>query len=413
MAVPVFLLIARRAGNLCFYALFLLALAAMVLDLRPCGKKFSQLLKEHWPLHLAMAGMLLAVLINQLALLDFAGRSYDYPSRMAFFAFLLWAALLVPYRLMKQLQWAYVAGALLAAVKMYIITDGGVSREYVDFMPIIEFGQLSLLLGFFAVLSLAYEEKSPALRRVGIGLKLLAGCGGLYAAYLSQTRGAWLGIPLFLLIAIAILGNRVHARKQFAIAVALLAIVTVLFGSTGIVRSRVLEARQSLVQYIAGENPDTSVGIRLQLWKGSWLLFKEHAGVGVGREHFTDALGDLERRRVITHQASIQPHSHDEILYNMVTLGMPGLIAILALYLVPAFYFWRETRHPDAEIRATAGMGLILCSGFLILGLVDVMFMWGVCDNFYGMFAAIFFAFIIRRKHELADWQVNPVRIVV
>lgn len=349
-----------------------------------------------------MAGMLLAILVNQLVLLDFANRTYDYPSRMAFFVVLLWVFLLVPYRLMRHMQWACVLGALLSAVKMYIITEGGVSRAYVDFMPIIEFAQLAQLLGFFSILSLAYVEENALLRRVGVALKLLAGGAGLYAAYLSQTRGAWIGIPVFILIAIGILGVRIQHRLQLVISAVLVVVIVVIFASTNLVRSRVLEAQQDLILYSSKQNLDTSLGIRLQLWQGSWLLFTEHPAVGVGRENFPAALGELEKRGVITNGARVQPHSHNELLYNMSTLGTVGLISILCLYLVPAFYFLREARHADKEIRATAGMGLVLCAGFLILGLVDVMFMWGVCDNFYAMFAAIFFAMIISRKQMLA-----------
>jgi O-antigen ligase len=286
---------------------------------------------------------------------------------------------------------------------MYIITDGGATRnEYVDFMPIIEFAQLTLLLGFFSLLSIDYSEENPMLRRVGIIVKTAACCASIYAAYLSQTRGAWISIPILLIIAIVILGRRMHAQKKLMAFAALLALIILTVASTAMVQQRLLQAKEDVTNYSQRENLDTSVGIRLQLWKGSWLLFTEHPLVGVGREQFPEALRELELRGVITNAARIQPHSHNEILYNMATLGAFGLFAILGLYLVPAFYFLREATHPDTEVRATAGMGLILCAGFFILGLTDVMLMWGVSDNFYSMLAAILFAFILQRKQIMA-----------
>jgi O-antigen ligase len=402
MSTVTCLLIVRRAGNLGFYALLLLAVIIAVCRIRPSGRSFYALLKEYWPLHLAMAGMVLAIFINQLVLGDFVVKTYDYPSRMAFFVVLLWAALLLPYRLIKHLQWAYVAGALLAAAYMYVTTAGGTFRSYVYFMPIIEFAQMTQLLGFFAVLSINYEVGSPAWRRAGIGLKLLAGAAGIYAAYLSQTRGAWLGLPALILITIVVLGGHISIRKQWATAIAVLIVVISLFASSNLVRQRIDGAQQDIAQYYLKGNAATSVGVRLQLWAGSWLLFVENPLVGVGREGFSTALGGLKKRGLLVPEASIQPHSHNEILYNMATLGTVGLIAILCLYLVPGFYFLREVFHVDREIRATAGMGLILCSGFLIQGLTDVMFMWGACDNFYAIFAAILFAFIIKRKTILS-----------
>lgn len=402
MSTVTCLLIVRRAGNLGFYALLLLAIIIAVCRIRPTGRSFYGLLKEYWPLHLAMAGMVLAIFINQLVLGNFVIKTYDYPSRMAFFVVLLWVALLLPYRLMKHLQWAYVAGTLLAAAYMYVTTMGGTLRGHVYFMPIIEFAQMTQLLGFFALLSINYEVRNPVWRRVGIGLKLLAGAAGIYAAYLSQTRGAWLGLPVFILITIAVLGRHISIRKQLATAVAVLILTASLFASSTLVRQRIDAAQQDIAQYYLKDNPVTSVGVRLQLWAGSWLLFVEHPLVGVGREGFSAALGGLEKRGLLVREASTQPHSHNEILYNMMTLGSFGLLGILCLYLVPGFYFLREFSHADREIRATAGMGLILCSGFLIQGLTDVMFMWGACDNFYAIFAAILFAFIIKRKTMLS-----------
>lgn len=402
MSTSVCLLVVRKAGNLGFYALLLLAVAIAVCHIRPSGRSFPALLKEYWPLHLAMAGMVLAIFINQLMLQNFVIKTYDYPSRMAFFVVLLWVTLLLPYSLMKHLQWAYVAGALVAALVMYVTTKGGTFRNYVYFMPIIEFAQMAQLLGFFAVLSIGYEIRIPLWRKIGIALKLLAGGAGIYAAYLSQTRGAWLGIPVFILITIVILGRRISVRKQLAVAAVALMVVISLFASSDLVQQRIGAAEQDISQYYRNDNPVTSVGVRLQLWAGSWLLFVEHPLVGVGREGFSAALRGLERRGILVPEASHQPHSHNEILYNMVTLGCFGLLGILCLYLVPGYYFLRDAAHADREIRATAGMGLILCFGFLILGLTDVMFMWGASDNFYAIFAAILFAFIIRRKAMLS-----------
>jgi len=175
-----------------------------------------------------------------------------------------------------------------------------------------------------------------------------------------------------------------------------------LFLSTNIVKERIAVTWNNIDVYVSKQNVDTSVGIRFQLWKSAALLFSQNPLVGVGRENFNIAMGELEKKGIVTYTAGIQPHSHNEILYNMATLGLIGLLGILSLYFVPAFYFFREICHPDNQIRMTAGMGLILCTGFFILGLTDVMFMWGVSDNFYAIFMAIFFAYILKRKEALA-----------
>lgn len=401
MAAPALLLIFRRAGNLSFYALLLLAMVIAACRVRPDGRTLLGLVREYWPLHLAMAGMVIAIFINQLVLQDFAAKTYDYPSRMAFFFVLLWVALLLPYRLMKHLQWAFVAGALLSAIKMYVVTDHGVTRIYQDFTVMIPFTQMTLILGFLSVLLIGYQMNNKAWGRIGTGLKLLAGAGGIYAAYLSQTRGAWPAIPVFVFITIFALKRHVSTRALLVRFAIFLVLITVLFGATNSVRQRVAEAQHDLTEYYKKNNPATSLGVRLQLWDVSWSLFAKHPLVGVGSAGFGTALLDLGRHKIISQDAMVQPHSHNEILYNMATLGIFGLISILCLYLVPGFYFLRDMRHTDREIRVTAGMGLILCSGFLIQGFTDVMFIWSTSDNFYSILAAILFAFIIKRKKML------------
>lgn len=402
MAAPALLLVARRADNLCFYALLLLGLVVGACRLRPSGFTFSHLLKEYWPLHLAMAGMLLAIFINQLVLRNFSIRAYDYPSRIAFFVVLLWVALLLPHRLMRHLQWAYVAGAFLAAAKMYVATKDGTLRMFPDFIPLIPFSQMAQLLGFFSILSIGYEERNSLLSKLRVGLKLLVGVAGIYGAYLSQTRGAWIAIPVFLIITILVLGRRVSKSKLLALFAVAVVLLGLLFGSTNLVQQRIAEAAQNLIQYQSSNDLNTSVGVRLQLWSASWLVYTEHPLVGVGHERFGAAMGDLERRKIITAAARTQPHSHNEILYNMATLGSFGLLGILCLYLVPGFYFWRDARSTDREVRTTAGIGLLLVCGFVVFGLTDVMFIWGTSDNFYSIFAAILFALIIKRKLVLS-----------
>ncbi|MGC7407301.1 polymerase, partial [Pandoraea pneumonica] len=70
------------------------------------------------------------------------------------------------------------------------------------FSNAIPFGNLSLLMALFALMSIGWtEDDGWAL----IALRLLAGCAGLYASYLSQARGGWIAIPVLLLIAVATL----------------------------------------------------------------------------------------------------------------------------------------------------------------------------------------------------------------
>lgn len=396
------LLIVRRVGDASFYALLLLAIIIAACGIRPAGMRFTELLKRYWPIHLAMAGQFIAIFVHQAVTNDFNSRVYDLPSRMALFPVLLWAALLVPYRLLRHARWALALGAILAAVKMGLLTDWGTARKNTEFIPVIAFAEMAMALGFLSLLTLAWQESAP-MRRIANSVKLIAGAAGVYAAYLSQTRGAWISIPGLLFVTIFVLkGSRRSFRVQLSWFLAATILLGCLFASSHIARDRMSLAQSETADYFAGKSRDTSVGTRFQLWQGSWLLFTEHPAVGIGMDSFQSAMRGLSQQGIITEEASKFPHSHNEILYNLTTLGLVGLIGILALYLVPIKYFAQRLDRNDSEARAISGMGIILCFGFFSFGLVDVMFMWRSSDNFYALIMVLIFACSIRQKHERA-----------
>lgn len=399
------LLIVRKVGNLGFYHLFLIALVSLIFRIEHCGTSFPVFVRKFWKFHLAMAGMFIAILLNQLISQDFDAHSLDLPSRMALFILVAWASLMCTAEMFKWFQWSYVLGALLATIKMYIITDGGTTRAaYVDFMPIIELADMTLLLGFFSLLSVKYESGTARVQWVGNAVKILASVGALYAAYISDTRGTWLAIPFLTAIAVIVLFDRFELKKKILVALLAVALLIGLFFLSPRVQNRIQAAQQDVTIYSKDTASDTSVGTRLGLWKTSIGLFVEHPLIGVGRQNFRPTLQHLGQEGKISPVIARQIHSHNEIFYNMATLGSFGLIGLLALYFVPGVFFARKLRHKDKELQATAAMGLMLCAGYLIFGLTDVMFMWGASDNFYTIFMAILFTHVYQRERLLASY---------
>lgn len=396
------LLILKRVGDISFYALILVALIIAIFRIQPAGISFTELLRKYWPLHLAMAAQLIAVFINQAVTQNFHLRVFDSPSRMALFPVLLWVALLVPYEKLRFVRWAFVCGSFLATIKMGAITDWGNERNFADFLSIIAFGEMAMLLGFFSLLSLAWKETKPV-HWVSNTLKLVAGAAGLSIAYMSQTRGAWISIPGLLLISILVLkGSQRSLRHQLSWFLVATILLGGIFLSSHTVRDRLSLVKSDTADYVTGKSRDTSIGIRIQLWQGSWQLFTEHPVIGIGIDNFDNGMQELARLGVISEAASKFPHSHNELLYNMTTLGLIGLIAILALYAVPLRYFAVRLDRNDKEARSIAGMGALLCFGFFSFGVVDVMFMWRPSDNFYALMMVLLFACSIRQERDRA-----------
>ena len=401
---PVVALPVKGGANKCIYLLLLISLICIVLRCKPMGQTFSQVLKKYWPIHLSMAGTVVAILITQILSGRFNGNVYDIPSRLAFFAPIMWLLLLLPLEHLKKIQWGMVAGALVAAIKIHFAAEGLPAPPMnIDFINRIPYGDITLLLGVFSLLSIGWSERTE---KWAIALKAAGGCAGLYTVYFSQARGGWIAIPVFAVVGLAIYGD-VFSRRRLAVFALAVALLGAAFSFSDIVRFRIEEADSDIGQYLDGANADTSIGLRFQLWRGSWVLFKEHPLTGVGRDRFApEALNELHERGIISAAATGFGHSHSEFFYNIAVLGIFGLISFFAIYIVPGYYFYRAACEPDKELKAAGGMGLALCLGYFIFGLTEAIFHTPIACAFYSICAAAFMAYIVKRRHILAkQWK--------
>ncbi|MBC7489334.1 MAG: O-antigen ligase family protein [Glaciimonas sp.] len=360
--------------------------------------RFTHLLKEYWQLHLAMVSLVIAVFLNQLSTGIFAFKYYDTAFRLAIFTPILWITLAIPLKYLKKVQWAFMVGVFGTVIKTYVITEGGTVRPpNIGFLATIPFSGMALLFGAIVIVSIGWTEHRNKLLIV---LKILVGLIGVYITILSQTRGSWIAIPFFIM-GIFIFSNSLRSRHRIAILVLVVSALALFATFSNVIQNRLTAAKADVSMYVNNKSEDTSLGIRLQLWNASLQLFKENPFFGVGRAHFIDGLKVLCVRKVISLTTTSYSHSHNEILFNMATLGLFGLLGIISIYFIPAYYFARELNQPDRELRTTAGMGLTVCLGFLILGLTDMMFFWNVTGGIYSMSIATFFACVIKRKKEL------------
>lgn len=392
-------LVLDRSAGVLFAILIAAGLAAACTPSLTQNNSLAQTASGHWPLILALASPLMAILCNQISNGSFSGRSIDLPFRLALFPLVFWAIMQASSKHLKLVQWAFVVGATGAAIKMYLLTDGGVDRYVTDFIPSGIFAEMGTLLAVFAVFAIHWDDRWS---RWNAAVKLLALCAGLYTAYLSGSRSTWTTIPFFIGIAYFSAPNLPRLYKTVATGICIAVIGTTLsYGK--IATERLIQAKSDIHQYEQGTLLDSSIGTRFQLWKASWILFKEHPISGVGVENYRSSLATLADQKIITSDAATYVHSHNEILFMMAKLGTLGLLAILAVYFVPMYYFGRDLRHEDREIRGSAAMGMSLCVGIAVGGLTDVFFMWWEVFPFYAIGIALFLSCIIKRKEVLAS----------
>jgi O-antigen ligase len=370
-----------------------------VFGYKPLGKNFGQLIKAYWAINIATMGLLLAVFINHSIAGNFDLKNYEVPARLAIFPVIFMGLLLLSVKELRYFQWALLVSAVAASIALYIDMQGGALRPgSVLTVPLIPFTNITFLLSALVLLSIGWNQKRE---KLAIAAKLLVGLFGLYACYLSKNRGTW--VAIFVLAGIFFSFTKSWSRNKktgvLLVIIALLAAIS----STESVKARMAAAESDIYHYIDGTNLNTSVGQRLQLWRGSWVLFTENPLQGVGRERFQESLQNLASRQVITVEAAKEPHSHNDLLFQLASFGIAGGCAMLALYLVPGIYFFKNISAQDKGRRTIAGMGLMLTIGFFIFGLSDTMFYWPISYTFYCIVLASLFAHsekIIHKKSK-------------
>lgn len=245
----------------------------------------------------------------------------------------------------------------------------------------ITFGDLSLALGLMALCALSQ------LRQTRLAWLPAAGvvCG-LLASLLSGSRGGWAALPL---VAVPLLyyGHAIHGRRLMiglGLVAALLALAYCVPASG--VAGRAALAASDVQRYVALGDATTSVGIRLELWKASWIMFSEHPWLGVGRDAFHPALEQLARQgRLLPSPALGFSSSHNDLLHMLATGGLIDASCLMLMYFGPLGFFCAILSTPPSPRHAPALAGVVLVVAFVGFGLTDVMFWLMATKLFYGI----------------------------
>ena len=306
----------------------------------------------------------------------------------------------LPSSLLKKMDWGIILAAIgvciYAVVSAFVLSEG---RAENYFTCAITFGNVSLLLGFWSFISLYWDLDTSQLSQLKKILKLVGFFAGIYASCLSGSKGGWIALPLFIFIVIDLFKQRKILSKKY---VAVLFSGCIILGvvSADFVSARINLMISTLKAYETG-NVESSVGYRLQLWKGAIYIFKKHPILGVGKGKFQEAASQLATQEIIAHGPTIHKHAHNEILFMMAEFGIPGLIVLLVFYFGTFIHFYRYRKHKDITIKTAAYMGLILGVGLVVFGLTEVIFIKVKEIGFFVVMTCLFLGIIASRQREL------------
>ena len=289
---------------------------------------------------------------------------------------------------LRQAVWGMTIGTVAATYIGFSWTWSEIER--VDNFPqynAVSYGNLLILLATLSTLSIGW--KLTPYRRTEVAIKALIGFAGVLGFMTTQTRSGWVAMPFFILIGLVLWLGTFNPRKLFVPAVIALVLATAVFASSSTMRTRMQQGVDQLVECSIAPNTISSMCVRVQLWRASWLMFKESPLLGNGATNlFGPALHSYVDKKIISSFATDEEFDepHNDIFYMLAGHGLLGLVALLLLYFAPAWIFIRRLAEGVPQpARVAAAMGLCVCLGFFAFGLTELMFRGMRTMSFYAL----------------------------
>lgn len=208
---------------------------------------------------------------------------------------------------------------------------------------------------------------------------------------MNETRGAMVAMLVTMFPLLLVRYRRFGVKMFMASAAGILVLIAGAYAVPGSpLAKRVDQAVTEVRSFVEQDKVETSVGARLKMWQVGMAYFTDHPVMGAGVGQFARILkgsdycrrqaklalmaeeGEEQERQVVC----VLEHAHNDIVEAAATTGVPGLLTMLGLFLVPGFLFSRalkicRARHDDRGISlAAAGLGVVMAS--LISGLTQV-----------------------------------------
>jgi len=354
-----------------------------------------------WP-PMAVALLMVGFVILNVLIHRLGWRPVDRPAHVLLF---LGVAACFSLPLRMRLIWAgfslsAIALAAAAAIQFHLL---GIARPHgLNGGPSASIELATILLGLSAVALVQFF--APTARRWERLLHLVAmGCA-MYGALLTQSRGPLLAFaPIFLLLVLLHAWRSGHWRSSLLLVPAVCVVAgATTFSMRGEMVARFEAIAPEVTRFDQSDATQGAVIERLEMWRTAARAFAEHpvAGIGVGE------FDEYTRREIAAGRshAAIGRYNqpHNEYLEAAATGGVPGLLVLLAVFLVPLRFFGRHVRDPDDEIALPAAIGVALIGLYMLCAVTDAVFYRVMTQSFY-FFLVLGLALRIGRLRQRPD----------
>ncbi|MEG0880600.1 MAG: O-antigen ligase family protein [Janthinobacterium sp.] len=279
--------------------------------------------------------------------------------------------LLLAYPPRPEAWWAGVAvgaiGGMILAMWQFFVQE--MPRPLAATSNAIHYGNISILLGMLAMCG--FDWAGMQAHRWLWRATLLLGClAGIVGSIISGSRGGWVAVPVCLIFFV-VHHSRKHGKRYLAIgllALTSLSIVAyVLPHST--VKERITLGISNLHTFEDNGEVNTSIGQRLEMWRTAIDMSQQRPLTGLGRTGYMEQKAQLVEEGKANISIRRHTNAHNDYLDTLVKRGIIGVLALLALFLVPLTLFARALRRSAPVAQPFALAGVVLCTCYMIFGL--------------------------------------------
>ncbi|MBP5980609.1 MAG: O-antigen ligase family protein [Halomonas sp.] len=377
------------------------SLGAVILMLAGTGMlmrwRLPQLAREDW-LIIAVLCVYALVGIAEAFWDGQGGRGIDKPLRFALAVPALLWVLRYPPRLSFMWAGMAVGGIGAGGWAGWQKLVEGIERSQ-GFTHVIQFGNLSMLLGVLCLAGLGWAHLQRQHRLAWIILLSIGFLGGISGSLFSGSRGGWVGFPFVLFVLYRAYGKHLAAWMKLMVVVAVLTggAAVYLIPQTG-VQERVQYTVIDINNYISGDNRANSLGARFEMWRGASHLIIEKPLTGWGTQGYAQAMQELGEQGVIDNQAAQYGHAHNEFIDAFAKRGLLGLLVLLALYFVPMRLFAKQLKAPNLATRAVATAGVLLPVTYIDFGLSQAFLTHNSGVMMYAFMLAVLWGVFVNQK---------------
>ena len=240
------------------------------------------------------------------------------------------------------------------------------------------FSDIAVAMLFLSVVQVFNEKPKEQI------ITLIAVLAGLVAIVLSGSRGSWVS---FLILSLCYMyfiykpllkGNK---KRQLFI-ISFFVILFALVGSQSNVSSKVETAFVNIQKWDNGSHEFSSSGVRMEMWRAGLVSLKESPWFGYGYRNANSVASEYAAHN--QEMIAKFTHLHNEYITNLVSAGIVGLLALLALLLIPLKIFLSSLKQDENYFYSL--MGVMLSIGYITFGFTHIAFGEEHINAFYILF---------------------------